>query len=208
MTRSLSRTAMLLATSLIVGLLPLAATAQGVVADYSIDKVEGGTLLTSEIFVPNESQGQMEPTPTGYARDRTAGCLYARKNPQPDEFAEWSGDCDNDGYVTGSGILAFTYPNGAADNNLAYRAGNFREGRLQGEGSYAFHSGTVYRGMFLNGRRNGHGTYYMAKSGKTYVGDFLDGKAHGFGTLTEKDGSSIKGLWHRGEWVREVHEGY
>lgn len=208
MTRSPIRTAMLLAVSLIVGLLPLAATAQGVEAELNIEPCENNTCIDVRVIVPTAPTEQKPSTPTGYARDRTAGCLYARKNPQPDEFAEWSGDCDDDGYVTGSGILAFTYPNGAADNNLAYRAGNFREGRLQGDGSYAFHSGTVYRGMFLNGRRNGHGTYYMAKSGKTYVGGFLDGKAHGFGTLTEKDGSSIKGLWHRGEWVREVHEGY
>jgi hypothetical protein len=68
-------------------------------------------------------------------------------------------------------------------------------------------SGSVFSGMFVNGRRNGHGTFYSAKKGTTYSGSYLDNERHGIGTVTFEDGRSVQGLWQRGKWVRKINSG-
>lgn len=192
----------------ILGMQPVTATAQGVDGEIDIKTSEEGTLIDITVFVPSTPAGQIASSPADYARDRTAGCLYAVRNPLPEEFADWTGECDENGYASGPGFLAFTYPIGAPDGYFAYVEGNFREGRLHGEGNYALLSGSVFRGMFVSGRRTGQGTFYNVKNGETFSGSFIDDKPHGLGTVTYTDGHAIRGLWQRGKWVREIHAGY
>ena len=46
----------------------------------------------------------------------------------------------------------------------------------------------MYEGEFMDGKRNGQGTYTWTDEGK-YEGKWKDGKSHGQGTFTFSDGN-------------------
>lgn len=54
--------------------------------------------------------------------------------------------------------------------------------------------GDVFEGYFLNGKKNGHGTYTWV-SGSVYDGEWKDGKRSGHGTYTWADGDTYEGEW-------------
>ncbi len=41
----------------------------------------------------------------------------------------------------------------------------------------------TYEGMWINGKKNGQGTYYYS-DGTVYEGNFINGKKKGFGVIT------------------------
>jgi hypothetical protein len=51
--------------------------------------------------------------------------------------------------------------------------GGFREGNMQGQGTFTYLDGSKYIGGFKNGRRNGQGVY-TATDGSCYSGTFKD----------------------------------
>ena len=53
--------------------------------------------------------------------------------------------------------------------------GQLKDGKFDGQGTYAYSDGTKYVGQFRNGLPNGQGTYTYS-DGTKYVGQFIDGK--------------------------------
>jgi len=95
----------------------------------------------------------------------------------------------------GSNIAAWSNCVGSAtfiDGNRY--VGEFKDGKLNGQGNYTFSNGTKVVGEFKDGKLNGHGTYTHA-DGERYVGDFKDGKYNGQGTNTRPNGDKYIGEW-------------
>lgn len=62
--------------------------------------------------------------------------------------------------------------------NLTQYVGGIRNGALEGEGSYSFANGAIFKGNFQHGKPNGIGTLTYS-NGCKYEGQFKDGKRHG-----------------------------
>ena len=70
-------------------------------------------------------------------------------------------------------------------------AGDIKNGRMEGNGTYCFASGKVEDGT----------TEWSHILGTKYVGELLDGKFHGKGTLYMTTGAKIDGVWEHGKIV-------
>ena len=70
--------------------------------------------------------------------------------------------------------------------------GQLLNGKMHGQGTYTWGSGTRHVGKFRNGKFTGRGTRTWA-SGNRYEGDWHDNKMHGQGTYTWADGRRYKG---------------
>ena len=70
--------------------------------------------------------------------------------------------------------------------------GNFKNGKMHGQGTLLFKNGNKYVGNFVNGHMNGKGTLTFA-NGEKYVGDFKDDMMHGKGKFSMPDGGSYEG---------------
>ena len=57
--------------------------------------------------------------------------------------------------------------------------------------------GEIYEGYFVEGKREGKGTYRYI-NGDVYTGNFVDNKKHGLGTLTYSGFGEYKGFWENG----------
>ena len=73
-------------------------------------------------------------------------------------------------------------------------AGEFKNNKKHGQGTYTVANGDQYSGEFKDGTFNGQGTYSFA-NGSRYAGDFKDGKRSGQGAFTRTDGSVVVGEW-------------
>ncbi|MCW8906852.1 MAG: hypothetical protein OQL28_06360 [Sedimenticola sp.] len=91
-----------------------------------------------------------------------------------------------------NGQGSFSYQNGAL-----YR-GDFKNGKRHGIGTYDYESGNRYHGEWRNAERTGYGIFYWAKDGEKYVGQFKNGKRHGQGTYYYKSGNKYEGSWKTG----------
>src|SRR5882672_7783115 len=110
--------------------------------------------------------------------DPKTGCKVWNANPKPNEAVSWSGACEN-GFAAGQGLLQWSLdgkPNGSAE-------GNFRNGKLNGKGTYTFANGNRYQGDFLDGNFHGKGIFTLP-SGNRYEGDFVNDKFSGKGIYT------------------------
>ena len=108
-----------------------------------------------------------------------------------------SGDCEN-GF-------------GRIETKTTTYKGNFKEGRMHGDGEYVWKDGGSYKGFFRDGFFEGIGerTY---ESGAIYKGHFKYDKPHGEGTMTYANGSFFKGLWQfenkHGDGLYKDNKGY
>ncbi len=73
-------------------------------------------------------------------------------------------------------------------------AGEFKNNKKHGQGTYTVANGDQYSGEFKDGTFNGQGTYSFA-NGSRYTGDFKDGKRSGQGAFTRTDGGVVVGEW-------------
>ena len=71
--------------------------------------------------------------------------------------------------------------------------GEFRNGKMNGHGTYLYANGDKYTGEWKDGKPNGQGTATFAKTGNKYVGEFRNKKYHGNGTFTWANGNKYVG---------------
>ena len=178
------------------------AMAQGIDEASSLDftaVVDGMELRLELAPVAVGSTGAaVAAVPDGYGVDRAAGCFY-RLDGQVlvDEFALWSGSCDEAGYASGDGELRYVYPSGAPESFIDFRRGSFRAGALDGPGLMVSLQGDYKAGVFRDGRLQGRGEERRV-SGHSYEGDFVDGRAEGEGALRYPDGTFYRGAFESG----------
>ena len=81
--------------------------------------------------------------------------------------------------------------------------GEWRNGLLNGFGSYAYGNGDKYVGDYKDGKPMGQGTYTHA-NGDRYVGESKGVKRSGKGIFTFVDGKKMEGIWENDKFVREA----
>jgi len=162
------------------------------------------------------SNAETKATPESWIADAN-GCKAHNSNPESGETITWSGAC-KDGYLSGQGVLKWLKdgkPNGTGEGNFergkmqgqgsftfasgSRFVGNWHKGKLRGNGTYTFTNGNRYEGEFSDGERSGTGTFTWA-DGSRYVGEWKAGKRHGRGTLTYADGTQTSGEWRENQY--------
>ena len=84
--------------------------------------------------------------------------------------------------------------------NIKY-VGEYKDGTLNGQGTYTFPDGAKYLGDWKDGDANGQGIFTNA-DGSKYIGEFKDGMEHGQGTYTFPDGTKYVGEFKDGMLVK------
>jgi hypothetical protein len=70
--------------------------------------------------------------------------------------------------------------------------GDFKNGIVDGAGTYRSSGGNRYEGGFQEGKRHGKGVYTWAQ-GSTYSGQWTDDERHGSGVFTWSNGNRFEG---------------
>ena len=68
-----------------------------------------------------------------------------------------------------------------------------------GYGKFIYDDGDIYEGDFVNGKREGQGTY-TSKSGKVHIGRFANNQPNGKGKLKYPDGENYEGDFVNGKF--------
>lgn len=74
---------------------------------------------------------------------------------------------------------------------------------MDGEGELKWKDGKMYKGNFVNDKREGHGTFIWA-DGRQYIGEWKAGKQHGIGTYISKEGVEKQGEWQNGRKIKWI----
>jgi DNA polymerase III epsilon subunit family exonuclease len=81
--------------------------------------------------------------------------------------------------------------------------GNWINGEITGIGKKVFVDGSTQSGNFLNGKLHGYGTQIFSPTGEwkgdNYVGEFVNGIREGLGTYTWSNGTTYSGQWLAGK---------
>ena len=79
--------------------------------------------------------------------------------------------------------------------------GEFKDNKLNGQGTWTGDNGDIYVGELKEGKFHGQGTFTFS-NGNKYVGDWKDSYQNGQGTLTYSDGGKYVGEWKDGDFNR------
>jgi hypothetical protein len=91
----------------------------------------------------------------------------------------------------GKGTMVFAHGAG-------YYVGDWRRGKMEGEGKFFASSGERYVGQFVGGERSGRGAYDY-DTGDRYEGEYSRGLRHGSGTMIYSNGDRCQGRWAVGQ---------
>lgn len=97
------------------------------------------------------------------------------------------GDCQN-----GFGVMVFP-------NNEKYE-GDWKNGLMEGQGTFSYADGMIYQGAFKNNIREGYGTMSWP-NGNMYVGQWAMGAQEGRGQLIDNQGQVQDGFFKNGKYI-------
>lgn len=126
----------------------------------------------------------------GWLVDGATGCWLWTHAARPGVIATWTGACPH-GPAEGHGEARFAWTDGGVAQGTIL-TGQFRRGRIEGEGTEITSGGDRYTGGFRDGRRNGRGRIAFA-NGNGYEGDMANGHMQGRGVLTFPNGDRYEG---------------
>ncbi len=66
---------------------------------------------------------------------------------------------------------------------------------MEGEGTFSWHDGKIYKGSYKDDKKDGFGTLEWP-DGRKYVGNWKNGKQHGDGEYFDPNINS----WKKGKW--------
>jgi|TARA_B110001450_G_C17265127_1_gene337134 hypothetical protein len=69
---------------------------------------------------------------------------------------------------------------------------------MHGEGVYKWPNGRMYKGSYVNDKKEGYGIY-VYPDGRQYAGNWEKGVQHGEGNFTSPSGVTRKGTWKEGK---------
>lgn len=139
--------------------------------------------------------------PSGFSREVTQGCLYEQRGDvAPGEYAEWSGACDQRGFVTGEGRLMFIYPVPVPGRYIDYYEGDMCAGSRCGQGARHLVNGAHYSGGFDNDKPEGQGTLFNSDGEAIYRGQWCAGTRCGIGIEYFLNTGSGAVSQYEGEW--------
>jgi len=103
------------------------------------------------------------------------------------------------GRIDGAGQI-MGYGKKIYENTGASYTGGYVNGLREGTGTYVKSNGDVYYGEWKNDQHDGHGKFVSANGKLWYEGDFKEEAPHGYGKQSEEDGDVYEGEWENGEW--------
>lgn len=130
------------------------------------------------------------PGGAGWLVDAANGCWLWTHAAPPGVTASWTGACPR-GPAEGPGEARFAWTQDGAARATTV-TGNFRRGRIEGEGTAVAPGGERYTGGFRDGRGNGRGRI-LFPNGNTYEGGIVDDRAQGRGVYTFTNGDRYEG---------------
>lgn len=98
-------------------------------------------------------------------------------------------------------ICAFLIPSVHGETittNEGVYVGEWKDGKMNGQGTYTWASGEKYVGEWKDNLKHGQGIYTQP-NGVRYVGEFKDDLFHGQGTITYAELGKYVGEWKRGK---------
>lgn len=135
-------------------------------------------LLCLSLILQAEEKGK-------WIKDLKTGCAVWNSYPGPNDTVTWSGGCVG-GKATGKGVLQW-YQEGKPGSHYE---GEYKDGKLHGNGVYTWADGDRYEGEFKEGKKHGRGVYTWAH-GRRYEGEFKDGELDGNGVYTGAEGTRL-----------------
>jgi hypothetical protein len=144
------------------------------------------------VSAPSLAQ-QREPLKPRWITDPTNGCRLWSSDDRPNVAVTWSGSCSSQ-LAQGHGVATWTQ-NG---NPLIKCEGEWREGKMQGQGYCASVGGDRYEGGYRDGKFDGRGALVLA-DGTRIEGEFRNGDLDGRGTWTYKNGSRYEGQYRNSQ---------
>ena len=81
--------------------------------------------------------------------------------------------------------------------------GEFVDGEKDGIGTYTYANGDLYVGLFRANKRNGKGVFTF-KNGERYEGEYKDDKREGYGTYLKSNGEKYAGYWANDQLVKKI----
>ena len=102
--------------------------------------------------------------------------------------------CIEGNCIDGKGTYMWTSGKLTGDKYL----GQFKDGKMHGQGTYTYLNGDRYIGYFKNGEEHGDGFFKSTKQGTSYVGQFKDGFIHGRGVFELANGKKYIGQFKYG----------
>ena len=85
-------------------------------------------------------------------------------------------------------LLFFLYANKTWADGTVYD-GEWKDGKIHGQGKKTWADGTVYDGEWKDGNYHGQGKMTWATDGTVYDGEWKDDNMHGQGEFTSLDGT-------------------
>jgi len=87
--------------------------------------------------------------------------------------------------------------------------GMFKRGQRNGFGTIYYNNGDIYVGEWSNNQPEGNGVYEYHSKGilKKYVGEWHSGKRTGYGWMLAKDGTQRLGKWQEGKFIKALEAG-
>ncbi|KAL3770132.1 LOW QUALITY PROTEIN: hypothetical protein ACHAW5_009673 [Stephanodiscus triporus] len=82
--------------------------------------------------------------------------------------------------------------------------GEFKDGEINGHGTFNYADGGVYEGEWMVGNHHGHDTLKMADR-KMYFGEWVDNNPHGHGTQKEPNRGFYIGEWSKCDTPEDDH---
>jgi hypothetical protein len=176
----------------------------------AVDQGRGSVVLDADIAGPARDKKGEWRTKVQQIFDPGTRTLSRRTytvwdaDPQRNLDFAWTPDrpaADRPGRISGSGRLVWrvrdkpTYDPSAI---IAEYRGTFRNGRIDGHGSYIDRAGMTYDGNWRAGVANGYG-WLKLPGGDEYVGSFRDGKAYGGGRYIDVTGEIYEGPFVAGQ---------
>jgi|GEM_PF-653168 len=162
----------------------LTATGDTYIGDFKKGKFEGkGSLYyaNGEWYDGEFKNGLFNGRGTYFNKDGSVSdngqWIDGRKaDPAKNTYGCINGDCGN-----GYGI--FVWEQGARYE------GEFKNGTMDGVGSYKDKNGEGFQGQWKAGKIEGYGVYHYHKNGNWYIGQVNNGNCEGYGVVFNSDGT-------------------
>ena len=132
------------------------------------------------------------PGRAGWSIEARTGCWVWNPDGAMGTKVAWSGGCGPDGRASGQGIAEWR--SGAL---VARNEGEYRNGKLNGRGTWTGLRGERYEGEYRDGKGHGQGIA-VSPDGNRYEGQWGDGRPNGRGIETLRNGDRYDGEWRNG----------
>jgi hypothetical protein len=166
--------------------------ASSATADSAGARVDPAAEKSSTATVLAGAENMASPGHPGWQAAEGSGCLVWNPGPVAGSSVTWNGACKGN-KVSGQGELVWRH-----GGKTSRYAGEMRDGKMQGRGTYIAADGSRYEGDWSDGEKHGRGTSTWPTGGR-YEGEYANGIQHGHGVEVWPDGNRYEGEFVNGK---------